>query len=155
MKISIPFHKILNNCSIQQFEQQLLPTYSLQAVFVIKAVGNQISTMDLCYHPIVQPRGVNQCVTRPKILTNTETKTFYSRQFFLYQYRDFFRDQIFRYRYQDFFRYQIFKYRDFFNEPKFFDTETFLETKFFNTDTKTLKKIAIGLETETETFAYD
>ena len=87
--------------------------------------------MDLCYHPIVQPRGVNQCVTRPKILTNTETKTFYSRQFFLYQYRDFFRDQIFRYRYQDFFRYQIFKYRDFFNEPKFFDTETFFGDQIF------------------------
>ena len=43
-------------------------------------------------------------------------------------------------------RKQIFQYqyRDFFNE-----------TKFFDTDTDTFKKNVMGHETETETFAFD
>ncbi len=49
-----------------------------------------------------------------KILTDTETETFYPRQIFPIPIpRLFFRDQIFRDR-----------YRDFFNETKFFDTDT-------------------------------
>ena len=97
-----------------------------------------------------------------KILTDTETETFYPRQIFPIPIpRLFFRDQIFRDR-----------YRDFFSETKFSDTntETFLtrpnlsipiprlffrdqifryrdrdfisETKFSDTDTETTKKWA-------------
>ena len=83
-----------------------------------------------------------------KILTDTETETFYPRQIFPIPIpRLFFRDQIFRDR-----------YRDFFSETKFSntDTETFLtrpnfsipiprlffETKTFDTDTETLKKLS-------------
>ena len=95
-----------------------------------------------------------------KILTDTETETFYPRQIFPIPIpRLFFRDQIFRDR-----------YRDFFSETKFSntDTETFLtrpnfsipiprlffETKSFDNDTETLKKIVMGLETETETETF-
>ena len=73
--------------------------------------------------PIWGPRSPSLC-DETKILTDTETETFYPRQIFPIPIpRLFFRDQIFRDR-----------YRDFFSETKFSntDTETFLTRPNFS-----------------------
>ena len=98
-----------------------------------------------------------------KILTDTETETFYPRQIFPIPIpRLFYRDQIFRDR-----------YRDFFSETKFSDTDTetffprpnfsipiprlFFQDQNFRYRYRDSQKIVTSLETETETktFAYD
>ena len=89
-----------------------------------------------------------------KILTDTETEAFYPRQFFPTPIPKFFvpRSNFPRPIPRLFSRYKIFRYRYFFNETKFFDTDT----KTFSSRPN-FQKNSMGLETETktETFAYD
>ena len=112
----------------------------------------------ICWH--FSPVDTTSLCDETKILTDTETETFYPRQIFPIPIpRLFFRDQIIRDR-----------YRDFFSETKFSntDTETFLTRPNFSIPIPRLffrdqnfwyryrdsQKIVTGLETETETETF-